>query len=249
MYIIARASNGKSATASFSVDGTSAYNSGKTAGANTLAISPATAQTLDYGKTVTITATTENSSGQKVTKSVDVTAPADRYGTGYNAGYADGKDAYSPTSITRTGYSTADKTVTVKAANSHQDLLTGQVISASEIYDAGRSAGYSNASPSSVERVATYDSASTAYNVTVKVKSADGTTKDFALVSISAKAAYDAGYAAGYQAAKDATTVTGGITSIVNTAQNYYQATGWASARVDGEQVDYTTFSKAQSFG
>ena len=60
---------------------------------------------------------------------------------------------------------------------------------------------------------------------------------------------YDDGYAAGYQAAKDATKVVGGITSIVNTAQDYYQATGWASAQVDGEQVDYTTFSKAQAFG
>lgn len=70
---------------------------------------------------------------------------------------------------------------------------------------------------------------------------------------ISAQPVYDVGYndgyAAGYQAAKDATKVVGGITSIVNTAQNYYQANGWASAQVDGEQVDYTTFSKAQSFG
>lgn len=60
---------------------------------------------------------------------------------------------------------------------------------------------------------------------------------------------YDAGYAAGYQAAKDATTVEGGISSITNPAQNNYHATGWASAKVDGEQVDYTTFYKTQSFG
>lgn len=63
------------------------------------------------------------------------------YGNGYNGGFADGKDAYMPTAITRTGFSTTDRTVTVRALNSHQDLLTGQKIDASEIYDAGYSTG------------------------------------------------------------------------------------------------------------
>ena len=84
-------------------------------------------------------------------------------------------------------------------------------------------------------------------------KASNGATSAVVSELISAQPVYDVGYndgyAAGYQAAKDATTVVGGITSIVNTAQNYYQANGWASAQVDGEQVDYTTFSKAQSFG
>lgn len=59
------------------------------------------------------------------------------YGNGYNTGFADGKDAYLPTAINRTGYSTTNKTVTVRALNAHQDLLTGQVIDATEIYNAG----------------------------------------------------------------------------------------------------------------
>ena len=84
-------------------------------------------------------------------------------------------------------------------------------------------------------------------------KASNGAVSDVVSELISAQPVYDVGYndgyAAGYQAAKDATKVVGGITSIVNTAQNYYQANGWASAQVDGEQVDYTTFSKAQSFG
>ena len=84
-------------------------------------------------------------------------------------------------------------------------------------------------------------------------KASNGATSAVVSELISAQPVYDVGYtdgyAAGYQAAKDATKVVGGITSIVNTAQNYYQANGWASAQVDGEQVDYTTFSKAQSFG
>ena len=63
------------------------------------------------------------------------------YGNGYNEGFAVGKENYTPTAINRTGYSTTDKTVTVRALNAHQDLLTGQVIDASEIYDAGYSSG------------------------------------------------------------------------------------------------------------
>ena len=62
-------------------------------------------------------------------------------GTGYNTGYAAGKEAYKPTIINRTGYDTDAKTVTVRALNSHQDLLTGVAIDASEIYEAGRAAG------------------------------------------------------------------------------------------------------------
>lgn len=84
-------------------------------------------------------------------------------------------------------------------------------------------------------------------------KASNGAVSAVVSELISAQPVYDVGYndgyAAGYQAAKDATKVVGGITSIVNTAQNYYQANGWASAQVDGEQVDYTTFSKEQSFG
>ena len=58
-------------------------------------------------------------------------------GTGYNTGYAAGKEAYKPTIINRTSYDTDAKTVTVRALNSHQDLLTGVAIDASEIYEAG----------------------------------------------------------------------------------------------------------------
>jgi hypothetical protein len=62
---------------------------------------------------------------------------AAKYTEGYNLGFGNAENAYKPTSITRTGYNTANKTVTVKAANAHQDLLTGKVIDATEIYNAG----------------------------------------------------------------------------------------------------------------
>ena len=59
---------------------------------------------------------------------------------------------------------------------------------------------------------------------------------------------YDDGYAAGYKAARNAVVVTGGISSITNPVANYMQAEGWAKASIDGEQLDYTTFSKSQHF-
>lgn len=63
------------------------------------------------------------------------------YGNGYNAGHEAGKNAYAPTAIRRTGYSTTYRTVTVKASNAYQDLLTGISIDASEIWSAGHTAG------------------------------------------------------------------------------------------------------------
>lgn len=68
-----------------------------------------------------------------------------KYTEGYNLGFGNAENAYKPTSITRTGYSTINKTVTVKASNAYQDLLTNKVIDASEIYDAGYSAGWAAA--------------------------------------------------------------------------------------------------------
>lgn len=153
------------------------------------------------------------------------------YGNGYNVGFADGKDAYLPTVISRTGYSTADKTVTVRAANSHQDLLTGQVIDASEIYDAGYSGGQtagangvtlskswssgiltvsaSNGKSSTAQLAKGTESWS---NNTVSVPVLDGSGNTGYTISVDASARYNAGYSAGngagyntgYAAGKDA---------------------------------------------
>lgn len=69
-------------------------------------------------------------------KSVTVDASG-VYETGHMVGYGEGVTDYKPTSISRTSYSTENKTVTVKASNSERDLLSGIVIDASEIYTAG----------------------------------------------------------------------------------------------------------------
>lgn len=67
----------------------------------------------------------------------------DGYESGYNTGYSSGKSDWRPTIVTRTGVDTTNKTVTVSVSNLNQTLLTGQVVSAVEVYDAGYNAGSS----------------------------------------------------------------------------------------------------------
>ena len=57
---------------------------------------------------------------------------------------------------------------------------------------------------------------------------------------------YDDAFEAGWEAAKAAVTVSGNISSIRNTAANYFYASGNAYAYVDGEQVASTSFSGSQ---
>ena len=134
-------------------------------------------------------------------------------GAGYNTGFAAGKESYLPTVISRTGYSTADKTVTVKAANSHQDLLTNKVIDASEIYTAGYAAGWAAAKA----KIALSGNQITGPSTTV-----DGAETLYTV------------------------TAGGSINQIQNTAANYFRATGYGRAYVNGSQVNYTSLSYAQ---
>lgn len=67
------------------------------------------------------------------------------YADGYDVGFDRAENAYKPTTVGRTGYSIAERTVIVKVGNAYQDLLTDKVIDASEIYDAGYSAGWAAA--------------------------------------------------------------------------------------------------------
>jgi hypothetical protein len=72
------------------------------------------------------------------------------YANGYEVGFDRAESAYKPTTVSRTGYSTADKTVTVKVGNAYQDLLTGKTIKATEIYNAGWNECIRNANAFSV---------------------------------------------------------------------------------------------------
>ena len=151
VYIRATASNGSYGTQSFSVSGASAYNAGKNDGANSLSISPASNIGLGYSGSQTVTATTTKADGTNVTKSVTITAPADRYNTGYNAGKTDGVNsvtAFSPEVVSSSQAHSTSKlmaiTIRSKASNgATKDLSTS--IDASAVYDYGYSAGFAAA--------------------------------------------------------------------------------------------------------
>lgn len=66
------------------------------------------------------------------------------YKDGVSAAYDDGKSDWRPTIVQRTGVDTTNKTVTVSVSNLSQTLLTGQVVSAVEIFDTAWNAGYSS---------------------------------------------------------------------------------------------------------
>lgn len=138
-------------------------------------------------------------------------------GAGYNTGFAAGKDSYLPTVVTRTGYSVANKSVTVKVSNSHQDLLTGKTVDATEIYDGGYSAGYAAGWAAAKAKIGLSGNVITGPSSTV-----DGSETLYTV------------------------TAGGSINSITNTAANYFRAAGYGRAYVNGTQVDYVSISKAQ---
>lgn len=125
-----------------SVPADGVFQNGQTEGANSLAIVPNGEVSMKFGETVSVIASTIDGGGNAITKTVALTAPADRYGVGYNAGFESGKTSYNPTYIRRTGYSTQNKTVAVEAGNSNQPLFSNNSIDASEIFTAGKNEGY-----------------------------------------------------------------------------------------------------------
>lgn len=120
---VVKASNGKSLTVSlptFKVSGGDTFSGNKT----------------------TVFFYTDGVSSPLQSKKVDATSV---YNDGSSAGYASGKSDWRPTIVSRTGVDTTNKTVTVSVSNLSQTLLTNQVVSAVEVYDAGYNAGYAAA--------------------------------------------------------------------------------------------------------
>ena len=249
---------------------------------------------MKFGETVSVIASTIDGAGNAITKTVALTAPADRYGVGYNAGFESGKTSYNPTYIRRTGYDTQYKTVAVEAGNSNQPLFSNNSIDASEIFTAGKNEGYTEGyaagydvghdegmetgyidgfdqgehsvtlseggwvgsqntvtasnGKSEIVELPTFsvsggdtftDNKTTVYFSTPSVSGALGSKE------VDATSVYEAGYAAGYEAAKNAVTVEGDISTLRNTAPNYFYAQGTADAYVDGVKVATDTFSKS----
>lgn len=116
-------------------------------------------------------------------KEVDATSV---YNDGSSAGYASGKSDWRPTIVARTGVDTTNKTVTVSVSNLSQTLLTNQVVSAVEVYDAGYNAGYAAAIASLTWSVSGTSVVATFGNGTTKsldVKSYVSATADVKYVS------------------------------------------------------------------
>lgn len=93
-------------------------------------------------KTTVFFATDSVTSGPLASVVVDATS---EYNKGHDAGYSAGRSDFRPTIVQRTGVDTSAKTVTVSVSNLNSTLLTGQVVSAVEIYDAGFAAGWASA--------------------------------------------------------------------------------------------------------
>lgn len=90
----------------------------------------------------TVNFMTPTSSAYLASKTVDASSVyTSGYNAGSSAGYDSGKSDWRPTIVQRTAVDTTNKTVTVSVSNLAQTLLTGQIVSAVEVYDAGYNAG------------------------------------------------------------------------------------------------------------
>lgn len=144
------------------------------------------------------------------------------YADGYEVGFDRAENAYKPTNVSRTDYSAADKTVTVKVGNAYQDLLTDKVIDASEIYKAGHDDGYDDgyaagwaAAKAKIELVE--------YNINGPGAKIDTQERLYQI------------------------TADGSLNGIRNTAANYFFVDGYANAYVNGTMVNSQYISKANT--
>lgn len=97
---------------------------------------------FDADHKTTVHAKTPSSAAYLASLSVDASSVyTEGYNAGNSAGYNSGKSDWRPTIVARTAVDTTNKTVTVSVSNLSQTLLTGQVVSAVEVYDAGYNAG------------------------------------------------------------------------------------------------------------
>ena len=145
--------------ASKEVDATSEYNAGWTGSYDAVTLSATGTKNLTYGESVTIYPKAKASSGVSAanitTISYKVTAPADRYQTGYNQGHLDGVDSVTITKVEQQGaitYSGGNYSVPAKATASNGKTGAGTITFAgTAAYNAGWNAcldacGFENSS-------------------------------------------------------------------------------------------------------
>lgn len=137
------------ALASKEVDATSEYNSGWTGSYNAVTLSATGTKSLTYGESVTVYPKAKSSSSASAanitTISYKITAPADRYQTGYTAGYTQGNvDGVASVTVYSVGqngtitYSGGNYSVPVIATASNSKTKTATIsFSGSAAYNAG----------------------------------------------------------------------------------------------------------------
>lgn len=146
----ATASNGATGTGSINITDqrTNAYNQGWSGCYGTVGLDSTTETTLGYGASVTVYAQAKSSSGASSKTNVasrKITAPADRYQTGYNAGYNQGNlDGVASVTITKVEqqgaitYSGGNYSVPAKATASNGNTGSGTITFAgTSAYNAG----------------------------------------------------------------------------------------------------------------
>ena len=135
--------------ASKEVDATSEYNSGWTGSYNAVTLSATGTKSLTYNESVTVYPKAKSSASATAANitsiSYKITAPADRYQTGYNAGYTQGNlDGVASVTITKVEqqgaitYSGGNYSVPAKATASNSKTGSGTItFSGSAAYNAG----------------------------------------------------------------------------------------------------------------
>ena len=174
------------------------------------------------------------------------------YQDGVSAAYTDGKNDWAPVDIERTSYSTADKTVTVRAVNAAGvPLISLEKINASEIYNAGDSAGYTRGYNTVSLTQGEWDSNNTkrvtATNQKYVIVDARSIYTNGYNAGYAAAGSYDDGYDDGYDAAKDDVVV--GYSNLAAEKLSSYSVriTGTVWANVDGVRVASAKISRTLS--
>lgn len=166
--------------------------------------------------------------GPLASKTVDATSV---YNSGYNSGYSSGR---SGVTLSAGGWQGGNNVVSASNGKSVTVSLPSFSTSGGDSFTSNRTTVYFYTGSVSGPLASKEVDATSIYEA------------GYAAGAAEAETAYDEGYAAGVAAAKSDVTITGGITSISNTASNTFYASGRVYVHVLGEQVENQYISHSQ---
>lgn len=167
-------------------------------------------------------------SGPLASKTVDATSV---YNSGYNSGYSSGR---SGVTLSAGGWQGGNNVVSASNGKSVTVSLPAFSTSGGDSFSGNKTTVYFYTGSVSGPLASKEVNATSIYEA------------GYAAGAAEAETAYDEGYAAGVAAAKSDVTITGGITSISNTASNTFYASGRVYVHVLGEQVENQYISHSQ---